>query len=136
MRIDRLAAGTLRPAQRKAGTGGFQVPEEPPGVGDSAAARGAAAVEAAGARDDGRRDRERDRQAERRADSALDALATLQLALLDGTADTAALQDLARLAEGEAGADPALAQVMAAIALRARVELARRRINEGPATGA
>jgi len=51
-----------------------------------------------------------------------------QLELLEGRADPARLQELARLTEGEKPADPGLAEAVEAIALRARLELARRGI--------
>jgi hypothetical protein len=50
------------------------------------------------------------------------------LELLEGRADPARLQELARLTEGEKPADPGLAEAVEAIALRARLELARRGI--------
>ncbi|WP_255574955.1 flagellar assembly protein FliX [Caldovatus aquaticus] len=71
---------------------------------------------------------ERDRRARRRGLALIGALRDLQLALLLGaTGDTARLAELAALAEAksEAAADPALREAIAAIALRARVELAR-----------
>jgi hypothetical protein len=70
-----------------------------------------------------------ERRARRRAGAALDLLRDLQLDLLRGQVDPARLQDLADLA-GDAGtlADPALREVTAAVALRVRVELARRRV--------
>ena len=53
------------------------------------------------------------------------ALAPLQADLLAGRLDPSRLGAIAALAEGETAADPALAAVLAAVALRARVELAR-----------
>ncbi|MBR0673767.1 flagellar assembly protein FliX, partial [Neoroseomonas soli] len=69
---------------------------------------------------------ERDARARRRGDALLRELSGLQAELLAGRVDPARLQALAALAEGESAADPALAAAVAAIALRARIELARR----------
>jgi hypothetical protein len=68
---------------------------------------------------------ERDAAAQRRGSALLRELAGLQLALLDGAIEPARLSRLALLAEGEAGADPMLREIMAEISLRARIELAR-----------
>jgi len=46
--------------------------------------------------------------------------------LLRGGTDTGRLHRLAMLGEGEAAADPDLREAVEAIALRARIELARR----------
>ena len=69
---------------------------------------------------------ERDARARRRGEGLLRELAGLQADLLAGRADPARLRAIAALAEGETPADPALAGAIAAIALRARIELARR----------
>lgn len=70
---------------------------------------------------------ERDAAARRRADSLLQDLAGLQAELLGSAPDPERLARLARLAEsGESGADPALREVVEAIALRAQIELVRR----------
>ncbi|MBR0680755.1 flagellar assembly regulator FliX [Roseomonas eburnea] len=71
---------------------------------------------------------ERDARARRRGEAMLGELAALQVELLSGRVDPARLQALAALAEGEAAADPMLAESIAAISLRARIELARRGI--------
>ena len=69
----------------------------------------------------------RDRQARRHGRALLDGLAELQRALLGDGEDTAALDQLAALvAHSPDAADPALRATLAAIALRASVELARR----------
>jgi hypothetical protein len=68
---------------------------------------------------------EADAAAQRRGQAILQELAGLQLALLDGPADPSRLSRLALLAEGEAGADPVLREILGEIILRARVELAR-----------
>lgn len=131
MRIDRLAPGTARPAQRKTVQGGFHLPEEAAaGEVGQADAVGMVGMLGLQENDPGARDR----RAARRAEAMLDALAQLQVAMLEGRADDAALERLAVEAEGEAAADPALATVMAGIALRARVELARRQMQARSAT--
>ena len=70
--------------------------------------------------------KERNARAFRRGEDMLKELKALQLELLEGRADPARLTELARLTEGEKPADPGLAEAVAAIALRARLELARR----------
>lgn len=68
----------------------------------------------------------RDRDARRRGKQMLDELARLQRALLTGRADRDGLRALAALAaESGDAADPALATLVRAVAVRARVELAR-----------
>ncbi len=68
----------------------------------------------------------RDRAARRRAQDLLQALASLQRALLadDESAAVGALEALLR--DPPIAADPGLAELAAAVTLRARVELARR----------
>lgn len=68
----------------------------------------------------------RDGAARRRAASLLDELRGFQAELLGGRPDPARLARLAALRTGEEGADPALRDAVRAIALRARIELARR----------
>ncbi|MDN3567384.1 flagellar assembly protein FliX [Paeniroseomonas aquatica] len=77
---------------------------------------------------------ERDAAAQRRAEDLLEELAGLQSDLLaGGGGDPGRLARLAALEAGEEGADPRLQEVVRAVALRARIELARR--NRGnPAT--
>jgi hypothetical protein len=70
---------------------------------------------------------ERDARAHRRAEAMLRELAALQRDLLAGRGDPARLQALLDLTAGEDAADPALAEAVAAIVVRVRVELARRR---------
>ena len=69
---------------------------------------------------------ERDAAARRRAGSLLDELRALQSELLAGRAEPGRLARLAALEGGEEGADPALREVVQAVVLRARVEMARR----------
>lgn len=70
-------------------------------------------------------DAERDDAARRRGHAVMEELEGLQLALLAGRLDSGRLSRLAQLAEGESGADPALRDILRAISLRARIELAR-----------
>jgi len=74
---------------------------------------------------------ERDDAAQRRGRALLEELEGVQLALLAGRIDPARLSRLAQLAEGEAGADPALREILRAISLRARIELARSSVGSG-----
>jgi len=71
----------------------------------------------------------RDWAARQRARRMVDALARLQRAMLGGPADPAASQELADLAMGSLdAADPALRATLGAVAVRARVELARLKV--------
>ncbi|MEO3474493.1 flagellar assembly protein FliX [Roseomonas sp. CAU 1739] len=117
------ATGTGR-ALRSAG-GGFNLGGVPAGV--AAAARGVAPAQPIGllALQEAGPVAERDARARHRGQALLRSLTDLQLALLGGAMDPARLRDLAALVPGEEAADPALAAAMAAIRLRARVELAR-----------
>jgi hypothetical protein len=67
-------------------------------------------------------------RAARRAAAALDELRGLQLELLSGAADPARLARLAALVDGaESSGDPELKAALKAVALRARLEMVRRR---------
>jgi hypothetical protein len=108
------------------------------GAGATGAAPGAAAASAAtavgglsllAAQEGGGR-AGRDAAARRRASSILDELQGLQAELLGGRPDPSRLARLAALQSGEEGADPGLREAVRAVALRARIELARR----GPGT--
>ena len=70
---------------------------------------------------------ERRRKAVKRGRGALDALDALKLGLLSGTLDTAALRGSRRVSAGlaEPTGDPGLDNVLAEIALRVEVELAK-----------
>ncbi len=69
---------------------------------------------------------DRDREAQGRADAMLDELAALQRAILGGGISPARLAALASLADQPGlAADPRLGEVVAAVSLRAKVELAR-----------
>jgi hypothetical protein len=75
---------------------------------------------------------ERDAPARRRAEAALLSLRDLQLGLLAGTVDPARLRALAASPAGSEADDPALGAVLAAVRLRARVELARLGLDPPP----
>lgn len=112
-----------RTAPRRVGPGGFALPEDgPPSL--SGAERVQPQLGMLGLQE-GWSPAERDAAAQRRGQAALRALEELQLAVLAGGIEPARLARLALLAEGEAGADPALREIIAAISLRARIELAR-----------
>ena len=70
----------------------------------------------------------RDHLARRRGRALLRGLDDLQRDLLAGTANPDVMRGLAGLLEGEDGDDPELAESLRALALRARIELARRGI--------
>lgn len=73
----------------------------------------------------------RDALARRRGRALLGGLAELQRGLLDGRTAPATLERLAGLVEGEDGDDPAIADAMQALALRARIELLRHGLDQG-----
>ena len=120
--------GTVRGGRAPRGGGGFRVDAAAADATCVAAAEAPAAASAIGllALQEGAPAAERDARARRRAEAMLDELAALQRDLLAGLRDPARLRRLADLAQGEAAADPALAGAVAAIALRVRIELARR----------
>jgi hypothetical protein len=71
-------------------------------------------------------------RARRRASAALDELRGLQLEMLSGAVDPDRLARLAALADGAgSGAEPALEAVLQEVSLRARLEIARRRVASG-----
>lgn len=77
----------------------------------------------------------RNRRGAARARDMLRDLSALQMGLLAGEADPEALQRLAILAEGEAPPDPVLADALAGIGLRARIELARHAMRRAARAG-
>lgn len=112
------------------GAGGFRVEA---GAAEAEGVPGAARAEAPCALgllalQEGMPAAERDARARRRAEAMLDELAALQRDLLRGRTDRARLQRLLDLVGGEPPADPALAEAVAGIILRVRVELARHEI--------
>ncbi len=125
--VRRAGAAYGRRGGRGAAPGGaFALPQatsEAGTVSATGAAGGLLALQAAA------EDAARDSAARRRGHDILDELAALQRDLLaPSQADPAArLGRLAALAEGDAGADPGLREIVQALALRARVqaELAR-----------
>jgi hypothetical protein len=74
----------------------------------------------------GRRGEGRNAAARRRAAAILDEMRGLQAELLGGRPDPARLARLAALGEGDEATDPGLREAVRAVALRARIELARR----------
>ncbi len=68
---------------------------------------------------------ERNARARSRGLALLQALGVLQAGLLRGVVDSGLPARLTALSEGEAAADPALAELVAQVSLRARIELAR-----------
>lgn len=108
-------------APRRAAPGRFQLPAA------AAEAQPAASLQATGilALQAGWSPADADAAAQRRGQAILKELEGLQLTLLGGAADPARLSRLALLAEGEAGADPVLREILGEISLRAQVELAR-----------
>jgi hypothetical protein len=124
--------GLPRPARRTAGAGqgAFSVPS-----GSAAASARTAGVAASSAaaldgmlalqeRGDGT---VQDREARRRGQDLLGALSRMQRSILAGGSDPELLRDMVALtADLPRAADPGLRRVLEAIALRARVELARR----------
>jgi hypothetical protein len=70
----------------------------------------------------------RDRRGAARARDMLKELSAMQAEMLRGAAEPGRLERLVRLVEGEAPSDPVLADALAGIALRARIELARRSV--------
>ena len=115
-----------RPGPGAAARSGFRV-----GLGGSARGAGAiAATPLAGlgllAAQEAAAVVERDARARRRGEDLLEELLGLQKDLLRGGTDPGRLHRLVMLGEGQAAADPDLREAVEAIALRARIELARR----------
>jgi hypothetical protein len=117
------AAGRGR--RLRGGASGFSLGTASAGA--TAAAQGAAPAQAIGllALQEAGPVAERDARARKQGEALLQSLSDLQLGLLEGRLDRARLEALAALVPGEDAADPSLAAAIAAIRLRARVELAR-----------
>lgn len=123
-----LANGSAKSRGRTGGAGFANHLGEPTAAGQTDVATGPAsvaallAVQAAGDALEGRR------QAYDRGEAMLKRLDALRVALLDGRVDDAALQRLAQEMEQRQSHvdDPALAELLAQIELRAAVELAKR----------
>ena len=105
------------PARSEAG---FRLPPSPAALATAAVARPEGLLPLGGAMPT-----PRDVLARRRGRALLGGLGALQRALLAGKADAGALRSLAGLVDGEDGDDPDIADAMRALALRARIELAR-----------
>nr|WP_255401005.1 flagellar assembly protein FliX [Methylopila sp. Yamaguchi] len=135
MRVDGLGRATASPmsGQRAPAAGGaFRLPDAQGGE----AARAAAPLRAAPSLDALialqeliETPTERRRKAVKRGRSLLDSLDELKLALLDGRLDDRTLAMMATRLDGgrERTGDPDLDETLAAIDLRAQVELAKRR---------
>jgi hypothetical protein len=119
--------GPVAPAKARRGGGGFRlsVAEEAPTTRAGATAAAQAVDFGLLSLQEGSTAEERDARARKRGLALLQELQEVQMALLGGRLDPARLARLASLSVGEQAADPALAEAVAAIALRARVELAR-----------
>ena len=124
--------GPAAPAGLRPGAGAassFAVATGTPAPGGAAAARPMAAVDGMLLMQAVQDGPTRDRQARRHGRAMLDGLVALQRGLLGDTEDQDALGRLAALVEHcPEAADPALRATLAAIALRARVELVRREV--------
>lgn len=122
-----VGVGRRRPAE--AGGTAFALPETsaaPPEVEDIGSATAPALIGAMLALQEAEPAGARDRIARKHGETILGALRALQIGLLDGDAEPDTLRRLARLAEAlPEAADPKLAALVSAVALRARVELAR-----------
>jgi hypothetical protein len=119
---------TTAPGRSAKAAGGFRLPGGAGAAKEAGATGGIAAAGGAGllALQESDSPEQRNDRGRRRARAMLETLESLQLAMLDGSADSATLARLAALTEGEAPADPALAEIVGEVALRARIELARR----------
>ncbi|WP_161993482.1 flagellar assembly protein FliX [Muricoccus nepalensis] len=129
-----VAAGRTGAGARAGKAGAFRLPESAREVAGAGAAQEVAplglmalqeAEDATG----------RNRRGAARARDMLRDLSALQMGLLAGEADPEALQRLAVLAEGEAPPDPVLADALAGIGLRARIELARHTMRRSTRAG-
>jgi len=128
----RGTSGRAAAPRLAAGASGFALGADAPRAG-AATVAGATAVGGAALavlqEDPAAAGKRRDAAARQRADAMLDDLGALQLHLLDGAeAPREQLERMANLRTGEDGADPALREMVRAVALRAAVELAKRGI--------
>jgi len=128
-RVGGIGNGMAAPRRAGRAAGGFALP-------DAAGAQAAAAATPAGSvaallglQEQAPGSEPPAARGRRRARAALDELRGLQLDLLRGTADPARLERLLALAEAERGiTDPHLRDALDEVALRVKVELARRRV--------
>jgi hypothetical protein len=116
------AVGPARMRPRAAGGEGFRVPA----TGGQVMPGGALAASLPMAGIGAAMPSMRDMAARRRAGALLGGLTALQREMLGGTPDSAVLARLPDLLDGEDGEDPALAELLQGLALRARIELLRR----------
>jgi hypothetical protein len=115
------------PRRTAAGSAGFAVSEQQAATGPAAAATAAAALDGLLQFQEVEDAPARDRQARRHGQALLRELGELQRLLLEDGPIDESLGRLAALVETwPEAADPALAGVVGAVALRARIELARR----------
>jgi hypothetical protein len=130
--IQRVGGGPAAPATGRAGRspGGFRLPGTSPGQAEetgAAAALAPSGLGLLGLQEHGD-EAGRDAAARRRGDALVEELRALQAALLCDGLDAARLERLAALADApEEAADSRLREAVAALGLRARVELARLR---------
>ena len=120
--------GGPAPARRARSAGGFALPGQAEETGEAMGTAAAAAATPLGLlalQESGPDPRERDAQAARRGAALLRELSGMQREALSGRRDPERLNRIASLAEGESAADPLLADALAGIVLRAKVELAR-----------
>ena len=120
--------GGNAPTRRAAsGTFSLEAGEQPRAAAPAASPRVIGGIDALIALQGVEDSTERRRRAVRRGRAALDALDALKLALLAGSLDTAALASLKAATAGlaETTGEPDLDTVLAEIALRAEVELAK-----------
>lgn len=135
-RVGDVRGPVIGAAGRKPRAGGdFRLPgsaaEGAGTAGGAEAASAASPLALLGVQEKGGDPRERDERGARRGAALLAELQELQRDLLRGRLDPEQLRRLAALAEGEAPADPALAEALGAVALRARLELARAGFGDG-----
>jgi hypothetical protein len=123
--IAALRAAASARAMRGARGAGFRLASAESAAPEAAGAASVGGVSLLAAQEAGAA-AERDSRGRKRAVHMLEELARLQADLLSGRADPAALARLAELAAGEPPEDPELAEICAAVSLRARIELARR----------
>lgn len=123
--VGRIASAPGSVARSRGGEG-FAVGGGPDQAAGPAAASAAAGLDGLLLLQEGEGGPVRDRRARQHGRAVLEALARLQLGLLDGEGTADCLATLAALVEhGPEAADPGLRDVLAAVGLRARVELAR-----------
>ncbi len=127
--VGRMTAGGAGRARTGPAAGGFSLASVAPSAAGAAAPAAAVALGSMLALQEAGGEPVRDRAARRHGHAMLQLLAALQRAMLGGgSGDDTELGRLAALsADIPAASDPGLRQAVAAIALRASIELARRR---------